>query len=120
MQAACPKWTKTFLIEAVLYSTAVAFDQASADLSTRYAVSLCVKFGNQQFDYVLTVCDNAKESCPIIPGHANRLHHSFEDPAAKRINNSLSQKYKTRGQEGVSAKRTRPNWFSFDRFRLRS
>ncbi len=34
------------------------------------------------FDYVLTVCDNAKESCPIFPGHGNRLHHSFEDPAA--------------------------------------
>jgi len=30
---------------------------------------------------VLTVCDNANESCPIYPGHANRLHHSFEDPA---------------------------------------
>jgi arsenate reductase len=33
-------------------------------------------------DHVLTVCDNAKESCPIYPGHANRLHHSFDDPAA--------------------------------------
>lgn len=40
------------------------------------------EFSNQQFDYVLTVCHNAKESCPIFPGHANRLHHSFEDPAA--------------------------------------
>lgn len=40
------------------------------------------EFRNQTFDYVLTVCDNAKESCPIYPGHANRLHHNFEDPAA--------------------------------------
>jgi arsenate reductase len=39
-------------------------------------------FRQQGFDYVLTVCDNAKESCPIFPGPANRLHHSFEDPAA--------------------------------------
>jgi arsenate reductase (thioredoxin) len=31
---------------------------------------------------VLTVCDNAKESCPIYPGHARRIHHNFEDPAA--------------------------------------
>ena len=40
------------------------------------------EFAGQQFDYVLTVCDNARESCPIYPGHANRLHHSFDDPAA--------------------------------------
>jgi arsenate reductase len=40
------------------------------------------EFRDQTFDYVLTVCDNAKESCPIYPGHANRIHRSFEDPAA--------------------------------------
>ncbi len=40
------------------------------------------EFAEQRFDSVLTVCDNAKESCPIFPGHGNRLHHSFEDPAA--------------------------------------
>ena len=31
---------------------------------------------------MLTVCDTAKESCPIYPGRANRLHRNFEDPAA--------------------------------------
>ena len=40
------------------------------------------EFADESFDTVLTVCDNASESCPIYPGHANRLHHSFEDPAA--------------------------------------
>lgn len=40
------------------------------------------EFAHDHFDYVLTVCDNAKESCPIFPGHANRLHHNFPDPAA--------------------------------------
>jgi len=39
------------------------------------------EFGAQQFDYVLTVCDNARESCPLFPGRAVRLHHSFDDPA---------------------------------------
>ena len=39
------------------------------------------EFAGRAFDYVLTVCDNAKESCPIFPGHANRLHHNFDDPA---------------------------------------
>ena len=38
-------------------------------------------FTGREFDYVLTVCDNAKESCPVFPGHANRLHCNFEDPA---------------------------------------
>ena len=40
------------------------------------------EFGGQPFDYVLTVCDNAKESCPIFPGSAITIHHNFEDPAA--------------------------------------
>ncbi len=45
--------------------------------------SKCVdEFAGRSFDYVLTVCDNAKESCPIFPGLTNRLHRNFEDPAA--------------------------------------
>ncbi len=32
------------------------------------------------FDYVVTVCDNANESCPVFPGNVNRLHVSFDDP----------------------------------------
>jgi arsenate reductase (thioredoxin) len=40
------------------------------------------EFEDQSFDYVLTVCDNAKESCPAFPGHLNRIHKGFEDPAA--------------------------------------
>jgi len=39
-------------------------------------------FAGQNFDYVLTLCDNAKESCPVYFGKAVRLHHSFNDPAA--------------------------------------
>jgi arsenate reductase (thioredoxin) len=32
------------------------------------------------FDYVVTVCDNANESCPVFPGKARRLHVGFDDP----------------------------------------
>jgi arsenate reductase len=39
------------------------------------------EFNGQHFDYVLTVCDNAKESCPVFFGTAMRLHHGFTDPA---------------------------------------
>jgi len=35
----------------------------------------------QPLDYVITVCDDAAEACPIIPGSAQRLHWSFQDPA---------------------------------------
>ncbi|RKF36924.1 protein tyrosine phosphatase [Sphingobacterium siyangense] len=33
------------------------------------------------FDYVITVCDNAKESCPYFPSRAKKLHYNFPDPA---------------------------------------
>jgi arsenate reductase len=38
------------------------------------------EFSGQHFDYVLTVCDHAYESCPIFPGGTKRIHQSFEDP----------------------------------------
>ena len=38
------------------------------------------EFSNQQFDYVLTVCDHAREICPIFPGQTRTGHHSFVDP----------------------------------------
>jgi arsenate reductase len=40
------------------------------------------EFAEQEFDYVITVCDNARESCPVFPGTTERIHWSFEDPAA--------------------------------------
>ena len=61
------------------------------------------EFQNQSFDYVLTVCDNAKETCPIYPGQTNRIHQNFEDPAAvqgsdeerltafRRVRNQISE-----------------------------
>ena len=40
------------------------------------------KYVNQSFDYVITVCDNAKDSCPVFMGKVNnRLHIGFDDPA---------------------------------------
>lgn len=33
------------------------------------------------FDFVITVCDNANESCPVFPSAVNKLHHNFPDPA---------------------------------------
>ena len=40
------------------------------------------EFAGQDFDYVITVCDNANERCPIFPSATKRIHWSFDDPAA--------------------------------------
>lgn len=47
------------------------------------------EFVGQEFDYIITVCDNAKENCPVFPAKANRIHHSFEDPASIEGNEEI-------------------------------
>ena len=39
------------------------------------------EYANEVFDYVITVCNNAKEACPYIPANKKNIHHSFKDPA---------------------------------------
>jgi len=40
------------------------------------------EFAGRSFDFVITVCDRAREECPIFPGGTRMLHWSFDDPAA--------------------------------------
>lgn len=54
--------------------------EVGIDMTTHRAKHV-EEFDGQYFDYVLTVCDNAKESCPLFFGTAMRLHQSFRDPA---------------------------------------
>jgi arsenate reductase len=58
-----------------------AMREIDMDISTHRSKSVD-EFANQEFDYVITVCDNAKEHCPVFPGKTTRIHWSFEDPAA--------------------------------------
>jgi arsenate reductase (thioredoxin) len=39
------------------------------------------EYNDIDFDYVITVCDNANEQCPVFPLTANKFHHNFPDPA---------------------------------------
>jgi arsenate reductase len=39
------------------------------------------EYAHLQFEYVITVCDNAKENCPYFPATVKMLHHNFPDPA---------------------------------------
>ncbi|MGH9902404.1 MAG: arsenate reductase ArsC, partial [Pyrinomonadaceae bacterium] len=49
------------------------------------------EFAGQNFDYVITVCDNARENCPVFPGGAERIHQSFEDPPPPHAGDDASR-----------------------------
>lgn len=55
--------------------------EAGVDISAANS-QLLDEFSSVEFDLVVTVCDNAKASCPVFPGDAHVIHHSFDDPPA--------------------------------------
>ncbi|MDO9087192.1 MAG: arsenate reductase ArsC [Anaerolineaceae bacterium] len=58
----------------------LAMAEMGIDIREQFSKSLN-EFLNQKFDYVITVCDRAAETCPIFPGPAQRIHWGFPDPA---------------------------------------
>ena len=80
--------------------------EAGIDASGARSKSLD-EFLGQSFDYVITVCDKAKDQCPVFPGDARRIHWGFEDPAAaegtaeerlavfRRIRNEITSRLRT-------------------------
>lgn len=56
-------------------------NELSIDISMHRSKSID-EFTGQEFDYVITVCGNANEQCPVFPGKTKRIHWSIEDPAA--------------------------------------
>ncbi len=80
-----------------------AMDEIDIDISNHRSKSVD-EFIDEEFDFVITVCDNANEHCPIFPGDAKRIHWSFTDPAAaegdeesrlgvfRRVRNEIQQR----------------------------
>jgi arsenate reductase (thioredoxin) len=56
-----------------------AMAEAGVDISGHRS-KLVSEFAGEEFDYVVTVCDRARESCPVYPGRARAVHASFDDP----------------------------------------
>ncbi len=57
-------------------------DEAGVDIRGQRSKMLSEYAGKVQFGYLVTVCSNAEEKCPIFPGMGMRLHWPFDDPAA--------------------------------------
>jgi arsenate reductase len=60
-----------------------AMRESGVDISAHRSKHL-TEFAGVRFDYVVTVCDRARETCPIFPGARTVLHWSFDDPAAAK------------------------------------
>ena len=58
-----------------------AMKEIGIDISSHRSKSVD-ELAGQTFDYVVTVCDNARDNCPVFPAGTERIHWSFEDPAA--------------------------------------
>ena len=56
-------------------------DEIGIDISDQRSKSVD-EFARQNFDYVITVCDNANQQCPMFPGDTQHIHWSIDDPAA--------------------------------------
>jgi arsenate reductase len=76
------------------------------------------EFAGREFDYVITVCDNARARCPVFPGKTERIHWSFDDPAEasgdveavltvfRRVRDEISERLQEfiRGTQSIAGK----------------
>ena len=58
-----------------------AMQETGIDISAQSSKDLS-QFAGQIFDYIITVCDRARDNCPTFPGDTERIHWGFDDPAA--------------------------------------
>ena len=82
-----------------------AMDEISIDISSNTSDSVDLYTG-QDFDLVITVCDNAKENCPIFPGAKDMRHWPFDDPADATGSNEEQMPVFRRVRDEIQAKIT--------------
>ena len=82
-----------------------AMRQRGIDIRSQRSDSLRL-YLNREFDYVITVCDNAAENCPVFPGPARRIHWSFPDPAAAAGDEDAILQSFIQVRDGLEAKLT--------------
>ena len=63
----------------VVPATVEVMAEAGVDISLQYSKAADI-FVGEEFDYIITLCDNARETCPYFPGEAKRLHWPIDDP----------------------------------------
>jgi len=68
-----PRWVNRLAIAVMA--------EIGIDISGYRSKSIDEFIGRADLDLIITVCDNAKETCPVFPGTAKRMHVGFEDPA---------------------------------------
>jgi len=91
-------------------------NEIGIDISKQYPKK-ADEFISQSFDYVITVCDNAKEVCPVFTGEVkHKLHIGFDDPAEavgskneilkvyKRVRDEIKRSFKKLYKETIKAK----------------
>lgn len=79
--------------------------ELNIDISNYRSKNL-LEFIDQQFDYIMTVCGNADQACPVFPGPAKRIHWGFSDPVHatgtkeeilsefRKVRDDIDQKFK--------------------------
>jgi arsenate reductase (thioredoxin) len=86
-----------------------AMAELGIDLSA-HTSKIVDEFVEQPWDYVITVCDAANESCPMFPKKSSRLHWSFEDPS--RATGSDDQRLEVFRRVRDQIKRRIADWIS--------
>ena len=75
-------------------------NEIGVDTKGQYSKPLSIYIGKKEFDYLITVCSDADEKCPVFPGMGKRMHWPFEDPqhfkGPKKKKQKNSARYVTR------------------------
>jgi arsenate reductase (thioredoxin) len=79
--------------------------EAGIDISGQRSKST-TEFGDIEFDYVITLCDDAQQACPFFPAKAAIIHHGFDDPpglAERAANEEEAMGHYRRVRDGIKA-----------------